>query len=323
MRKGAEVQSRATEDTSATMVEMASQIQSLARGSEALASNVDQTTASLFKMTSTITQTAQAGEQLIMSAGEAERTLASMSKSVEDLASRLRVVDEISREAVVDARGDGDKLKASINAIGERSEDIADQTNLLALNAAIEAARAGDAGRGFAVVADEVRRLAERSVRATQEVAAIIGAVQKETAGAIAMSASVLTSMVSSTNNVSQFVRDAFRATQDQAAGANHVLSTAAQMSSISKEIAASMSHNAANASDIQQAAMSMSRVTRQMSDAITEQGSSGELVVKAVESIAVVARQHLSGAEQMSQAAKSLAQESEVLRKQVEAFQV
>ena len=331
VRKGADAQSSATEETSATMVEMASQIQSLAKGSEALASNVDQTTASLFKMTSTITPTARAGEQLILSAAEAERTLASMSRSVEDLATRLRVVDEISRAAVVDARGDGDKLKASINAIGERSqeigtiikviEDIADQTNLLALNAAIEAARAGDAGRGFAVVADEVRRLAERSVRATQEVAAIIGAVQKETGGAIVMSASVLTSMVNSTDNVSQFVRDAFRATQDQAAGANHVLTTAAQMSVISKEIAGSMSQNAASANDIQQAAVTMNNVTRQMSDAIAEQGTSGELVVRAVESIAAVAREQLAGAEQMSQAAKSLAQESEVLRKHVEAF--
>ena len=92
-------------------------------------------------------------------------------------------------------RGEVQAISKKIKSLGDRSleiseivntiEDIASQTNLLALNAAIEAAGAGEAGLRFAVVADEVRKLAERSAKATKDIATLIKNVQAETQEAI------------------------------------------------------------------------------------------------------------------------------------------
>jgi methyl-accepting chemotaxis protein len=333
MAKGAEMQSSSTEETSSTMVEIASQMQQLARSAEALAANVDQTSASIQEMSATLSQTAQNGEVLLGSVEEATTTLGAMIENVGSIANRVHQVDEVSRQAVVDTRHNGERLQESIASISDRSDEIgkivkviegiADQTNLLALNAAIEAARAGDAGKGFAVVADEVRRLAERSVLATQEIGTVIETVQKDTKRAVSLIEHVLAGIVESIGKTSALVAEAARAADEQAADARAVLGTVGEMATLARQIAGSISENAAGAQEISSAAQKMNQLTHQMSEAVVEQKRGGEMVVKAIEAIAVVSRQNLVAVEQMDGAAKSLAGESDALRQRVALFQV
>jgi methyl-accepting chemotaxis protein len=333
MAQGAETQSSATEETSSTMVEMAAQMQHLAKSAEALAANVDETSSSVQQMSATLSQTAQNGESLLGAVDAATATLGRMVHGVDEIASRVHQLDEVTRRSATEARANGDRLQTSVKSIGERSEEIgkvvkviegiADQTNLLALNAAIEAARAGDAGKGFAVVADEVRRLAERSVQATQEIGGVIETVQRDTREAVGLIGEVLSGVVGSIAGTSTLVAEAAKATEDQAAGAQEVLRAAGDMAALARQIAASTRENAAGARQISQAAEKMNQLTHQMSEAVSEQKRGGEMVVKAVESIALVSRQHLAAAEQMRAAARGLAGESETLKGRVETFQV
>ncbi|CAG0946571.1 Methyl-accepting chemotaxis protein McpP [Gammaproteobacteria bacterium] len=109
-----------------------------------------------------------------------DRALAAMADTVTNVNAIAGLIRESG--ASVEAL---DKSSQKIGGIVQVIKEIADQTNLLALNAAIEAARAGETGRGFAVVADEVRKLAERTARATEEIAGLIRDIQGQIDGTV------------------------------------------------------------------------------------------------------------------------------------------
>jgi len=150
-----------------------------------------------------------------------------------------------------DIRDQMEEIGKIVGLIG----DIADQTNLLALNAAIEAARAGDAGLGFAVVANEVKSLAQESQKSAENIADIIGKLQKKselaaqamttanndvTEGGKAVSETlhIFNEIVSSVGSITSNVSEVASAAEEQAASVEEITASVNEVSGLVKSTA-------------------------------------------------------------------------------------
>jgi methyl-accepting chemotaxis protein len=181
---GAQDQARAASEMSGAVSELSDLIARVGAGAAETTRKVELASATIGQMTAAISDASAASDEVsevsATAAEAASNGLAAVAKTADRMALIKSAVDESSVKVTeLGAKGE------QIGAIVETINDIAEQTNLLALNAAIEAARAGEMGKGFAVVADEVRKLAERSGRATKEIATLIAEVQAGTEEAV------------------------------------------------------------------------------------------------------------------------------------------
>ncbi len=177
-----------------------------------------------------------------------------------------------------------EKESVTIASVLDVIRGIAEQTNLLALNAAIEAARAGEQGRGFAVVADEVRTLASRTQESTQEIETIIGLLQTRTQEIVKLMATC---------------RDQGEDSANQASSAGTMLEEITQDVSLIMEMNSSIA------------------------TAIQEQSAVAAEVNHHVVVIRDVTEQSAESAKQTEHMSEELAQQAQVLHKEVSRFTV
>ena len=249
----------ATREVASAATEIASSSEEIAAGMNEQSGQVTQISSAIEEMSSSVIEVARKSADAANNAQASGKVAAEGGQVVsETIAGMNAISDAVTASA------------ASVSELGKRGEqigqiievinDIADQTNLLALNAAIEAARAGEHGRGFAVVADEVRKLADRTTKATEEIAESITAIQDETNQAVER-------MTAGTDQVKVGVEKATLAGQSL----EQIVSGAQEVASMIQSIAAAAEEQSAAAEEVSRGVQSVSAVTSQTSEGTSQ----------------------------------------------------
>ena len=211
--------------------EISSSSEEIATGAQEQSAQTAEIATAIEQMTRTILETTKNAGTASENAKKAGRMAGDGGKIVESTVESMKRISEVVLRATETVKQLG-KSSSQIGEIIQVINDIADQTNLLALNAAIEAARAGEQGRGFSVVADEVRKLAERTTKATKEIANMIKQIQHDTNEAVE---SIETGAVE-VENGKEMANKAGKSLIEVISAANQVVDDINQVASASEE---------------------------------------------------------------------------------------
>ncbi len=259
--------SEAVESTAETSSQISSSTEELAAGAQEQSMQASEVASSVEQMTRTILDNTHNAGEAAKKARESGEQARYGDEIVKETVAGMNQIAEVVNSAVEKVK----ELDNSTNQIGEIIQvidEIADQTNLLALNAAIEAARAGDEGRGFAVVADEVRKLAERTSKATKQIAEMITHIQESTSGVVSSiqtgsdkakegsetavkAGDSLNKIILSVHEVEEAINQVAAASEEQSTSSEQISRNIESISSVTHQTATGTEHIAHSAEDL------------------------------------------------------------------------
>jgi methyl-accepting chemotaxis protein len=270
----------------------------------------------------------QADEITHRSSRDAEEGGVSVQRAIQGFS---RVRDSVAQSTTVIR--DMGKRANDISSIVDTINLIAERTNLLSLNASIEAARAGDAGRGFAVVAEEIRNLADRSAKATSDIAAIIKALQDVAQDAVSASneglrvidesnvqaeegAKGLRKILDGVTDATKIVSQITRAADEQRDAGKHVVTAVTATAEQARLIAVATDEQAKSVTGLVQANSQIRKTSQEVKKAMAEQARAARDILKAAQSTKEQARQIRAATSEQVKTASQIAQATESMRR-------
>jgi len=309
-------QSQALAEVSRVISRVQDMLSGIASGASTQAAAVEDTARLLGEIIEAIEQVAASAQSLAIGANQMAQAGEHGQKAVDDVVEGMRAIYEAVSGFGTRVEELGEQ-SAQIGTIVQMISEIADQTNLLALNAAIEAARAGEHGRGFAVVADEVRKLAERSSKATKEIAMLIGAIQRNTQESVRSMAATM-QQVQGGVQVAARAGDALREIMQAVNSANDqiqgISAAAEELAAGSKQVAEAMNNvsnvatsQSAASAEIQNAIQSASATVGAVTSFAEGYLVSAERLRERVQSVAAASQEIAAAAETLARLAADL----------------